>query len=145
MARSTATMHARPGAAPKQGAALQLLMSLFMALPPPAHVTSRREQLALQRRTIADDDAGSLSMTGGLTIVGVIIGAVVSIAILAALAPTYFASLGDIGAVFTDANTTTGNDDADALLPVFGLLVAFGGLFAIVGLVLLGIKLKNQG
>lgn len=105
---------------------------------------AHRREAVNANPVLRKDDAGSLSMTGGLTIVGVIIGAVVSIAILAALAPTYFSSLGDIGAVFTDANTTTGNADADALLPVFGLLVAFGGLFAIVGLVLLGIKLKNQ-
>lgn len=90
-------------------------------------------------------EEGSLSINAGLSIVGVIIGAVVSIAILAALAPTYFTSLGDIGGVFTDPSTTTGNTDADALLPVFGLLVAFGGLFAIVGLIMLGVKLNKSG
>lgn len=90
-------------------------------------------------------EEGSVGINMGLTIVGTIIGAVVAIALVAALAPQYFGSLADIGGVFTDPSTTTGNADADALLPVFGLLVAFGGLFAIVGLVLLSIKLRNSG
>lgn len=100
---------------------------------------------AVNHPVLKEDEAGALNLGVGLAIVGTIIGAVVAIALVAALAPTYFDSLADIGAVFTDANTTTGNEDADALLPVFGLLVAFGGLFAIVGLVLVAIAIKNRG
>lgn len=104
---------------------------------------AHRRQEAVNTPVLAKDTEAALNLASGLTIVGVIIGAVVSIALLAALAPQYFSSLADIGAVFTDPSTSTGNTDADALLPVFGLLVAFGGLFAIVGLVLLGIKLRG--
>lgn len=85
----------------------------------------------------------NLNLSFGLTIVGVIIAAVVAIAIIAALFPTYMGSLADITGAFNDPNTTTGDSTADTLLPVFALLVAFGGLFAIVGLVLLSIKLKK--
>lgn len=99
---------------------------------------------AVNHPVLEKDEAGALSLGASLAIVGTIIGAVVAIALVAALAPTYFSSLADIGAVFTDANTTTGNADADNLLPVFGLLVAFGGLFAIVGLVLVAIAIKNR-
>lgn len=112
---------------------------------------SIRAMLALRRQEAAStpilrkDEEGSLNTNGALVIVAVVIGAVVGLSVLAALMPTFFGSLADIGGVFTDANTTTGNTDADALLPVFGLLVAFAGLFAIVGLAILVVRIKNQG
>ena len=86
---------------------------------------------------------GELSINFGLTVIGVIIGAVVAIAIVAALFPTYMTSLASLGDTFNDPNTTTGDATADTLLPIFGLLVAFAGLFAIVGIVLLSVKLKK--
>lgn len=92
---------------------------------------------------LATDERAELNITFGLTIIGVIIGAVVAIAIVAALFPTYMTSLSDLGTAFNDPNTTTGDDSADALLPIFGLLIAFAGLFAIVGIVLLAVKLKK--
>lgn len=92
---------------------------------------------------LATDESGELNITFGLTVIGVIIGAVVAIAIVAALFPTYMASLADLGTAFNDPNTTTGDSSADALLPIFGLLIAFAGLFAIVGIVLLAVRLKK--
>lgn len=89
------------------------------------------------------DESGEISINFGLTIIGTIIGAVVAIAIVAALFPTYMGSLSDLGTAFNDPNTTTGDATADTLLPVFALLVAFGGLFAIVGIVLLAVKLHK--
>lgn len=97
------------------------------------------------RRAPLADDAGQLSLSTPLVIVAVVIGAVVGMAILAALMPTYLDSLSGVTGEFNDPNTTTGDDDADALLPVFGLLVAFAGLFAIVGLVLLVVKIRRGG
>jgi hypothetical protein len=106
---------------------------------------AQRRQVAGQNRILfsRQEEHGTLSTQGALVIVAVVIGAVVGLSVLAALLPTFFTSLGDIGAVFTDPSTTTGNTDADALLPVFGLLIAFAGLFAIVGLALLVVKVKN--
>lgn len=94
-------------------------------------------------RQFREENDGALSLTFGLAIIGTIIGAVVAIAIVAALFPTYLGSIADITGSFNDPNTTTGDATADTLLPVFGLLVAFGGLFAIVGLVMLGIQLRK--
>lgn len=108
-----------------------------------AMLAQRRLEAAMNPIFEKDEEA-ALNTAAALTIVGVIIGAVVGLAILAALVPTFFSSLADIGTVFTDANTTTGNADADNLLPVFGLLIAFGGLFAIVGLALLVVSVKNK-
>lgn len=102
------------------------------------------KEAGVKRRFTADKE-GALNTGAALTIVAVVIGAVVGLSVLAALLPTFFGSLSDIGAVFSDGNTTTGNDDADALLPVFGLLIAFGGLFAIVGLALLVVSIKKKG
>lgn len=92
---------------------------------------------------LATDEAGEVNINFGLTIIGVIIGAVVAIAIVAALFPTYMTSLASLGTTFNDPNTTTGDATADTLLPVFALLIAFAGLFAIVGIVLLAVKLKK--
>lgn len=108
-----------------------------------AMLAHRRE--AAESSPVLKGEDAAISLNAGLTIVGVVIGAVVTLAILAAVAPMWFTSLADIGGVFSDPSTSTGNADADALLPTFGLLVAFGGLFAIVGLVLIGIKLKGSG
>lgn len=110
-----------------------------------AGVQNRNGRFTRLRSAFRGDISGALNTSGALIIVAVIIGAVVGLAVLAALVPTFFGSLADIGAVFTDPSTTTGNSDADALLPVFGLLIAFGGLFAIVGLALLVVAIKKKG
>lgn len=112
-------------------------------LAPPAH--SMRGRVQSQKEAFAKEESGILNVNFALGIVGVFIVAVVGMAVVAALMPTYFSSLSDVGNTFTDANTTTGNTDADALLPIFGLLVAFAGLFAIVGLVILVVRLKRGG
>ena len=89
------------------------------------------------------DRVGALNLSAPLIIVGTIIGAVVGLAILAALLPTYLGSAGDV--VTTLDTATIGNTDADALFPVFSLLAAFAAIFAIVGLVLLVVKLRKSG
>lgn len=113
---------------------------------------SIRAMLALRRQEAAstpilmsrDEEDGALNTGAALTIVAVVIGAVVGLSVLAALLPTFFGSLASIGDVFSDEATTTGNADADALLPVFGLLIAFAGLFAIVGLAILVVQAKKN-
>ena len=89
------------------------------------------------------DERGLINLGGVLGIAGIIIGAVVAIILIAALIPTYLGGVADVVDVFNDANTTTGDATADSLLTVFGLLVAFAGLFAIVGLVFLAVKLRR--
>lgn len=101
-----------------------------------AMLAQRRQEAALNP-VLAKDESGALSTNSALVIVAVVIAAVVGLSVLAALLPQFFASLASIGDVFTDPLTTTGNADADALLPVFGLLIAFAGLFSIVGLAIM--------
>lgn len=98
------------------------------------------------QNTAADfmtDKAGALNTSALLSIVTVIIGAVVGISLIAALAPTYMTALGDFVGVFNDANTTTGDATADTLLPVFALLMAFAGLFALVGIGIVAVRLRK--
>lgn len=111
---------------------------------PASRGESLRSRLSGAMRRLRREDDGAMNANAALGIVGVIIGAVVGITVLAALAPTYFTSLSDMTSVFTDVNTSTGNADADALLPVFSLLAAFAGLFAIVGLVIYTVKLRKS-
>jgi hypothetical protein len=89
------------------------------------------------------DDAAAFSLASPLGIVSVIIGAVVGLIVLAALFPTYLGGVADLVGAMTDENTTTGDDTADGLLPIFGLVTAFAGLFAILGLVFVVVKLRG--
>lgn len=94
-------------------------------------------------RQLRKNDDGALNLSGALTIVAVLIGAVVGLSVLAALLPTFLGSAGDV--VSTLDNATIGNSDADALFPVFSLLAAFAAIFAIVGLVIVVVKLRKGG
>lgn len=97
------------------------------------------------RASLKGDTDAALNMSLPLTILTVVITAVVGIAILAALFPTYLGSVADIVGAFNDPAATTNDTTADTLLPIFGLLVAFGGLFAIVGLVLMVVRINRKG
>lgn len=90
------------------------------------------------------DTHAALSTGPLLTIVSIVIGAVVAMSILASLAPTYMTSLADFVGVFNDVNTTTGDASADSLLGVFALLLAFAGLFAIVGIGVAAARLRKN-
>lgn len=79
-----------------------------------------------------------------LGIAGAIIGAVVVLSVVAAVAPTFFQELADTNAVLTSPNTTTGSTDADSLLAIFPLLIAVTGLFAIVGSILVAVKFRDN-
>lgn len=121
--------------------------------PKVAFFVSVRARLAAKRAQaqedrilpLAKDEGGNIGLGAVLTIVLVIIGAVVSIAILAALAPTWFTSIASIVSIFTSGNYTTGDDTADGIMPVFGMLIAFLGLFALIGLVFAVVQLKRGG
>lgn len=124
---------------------LALFMASYQAMTQAAHtaVLASRNGLKGAFDGFSRDVAGALQISQGLGIAGAIIGAVVGISILAALIPTWFGSLASIGENLTDPGTTTGNTDADALLPVFGLLIAFAGIFAIVGLVVAVVRMRR--
>lgn len=94
-------------------------------------------------RSLIKDTRGYLNLNFALTIVAVIIGAVVGLFILAALAPMFFTAIADLVGAFNDG--TTNSTAADSLLPVFGLLVAFAGVFALVGLAIYVVKIRKSG
>lgn len=119
-----------------------LLMTMFLALASDAMAEGQNRARRWMSR-FAADRAGAINTGALLAIVTVIIGAVVGLSLIAALAPTYMSSLASFVGVFTDANATTGDATADALLPVFGLLMAFVGLFAIVGLGIIAVRLRK--
>lgn len=153
MARSNATMHARSGAVPKAGV-LSLFFSIFLALVPGAKVdepVSRRDQIAQRKQGLekvagfGEADGGFLEASGLLAIVIVIIVAVVALALLSALSPTFLQSVAGIVNVFSSGNYTTGDATADNVMPVFGTLIAFLGLFALVGLVFAAVQLRRGG
>lgn len=83
-----------------------------------------------------------ISIGNALTIVGVVIGAVVGLTVLAALAPTWFSATGDLVENFTtaDVGDATANNIANTVFPlVLGLL----GVFAIAGLAFAAMKLRK--
>lgn len=87
------------------------------------------------------DESGFINMgtiTGILTVV--VVGIVVLL-ILAALAPTFITAVADL--VFALESGSTNNTTADTLLPVFGLLIALGGVFAIVGYAFLAYRRRK--
>jgi hypothetical protein len=97
------------------------------------------------RAGFARNEEGALNMGPAFTILGIIIGAVVVLAVIAALLPTWLDSVADVVTNFTDPAATVGDATADSLLPIFGLLIAFGGLFAIVALVFVAFKRSRGG
>ena len=81
------------------------------------------------------------NMNRVLTVAFVVIGAVIGIQILAALAPTFFTAVADLNQEFNtaDVNDTTAN----SILPIFPTLLGLAGVVAIVVLALAAFKLRG--
>lgn len=89
-----------------------------------------------------EDERGFINLGSVTGIIATVIVGIVVLLILAALAPTYITAIGDlVGAL---ESGTTNNSTADTLLPVFGLLIALGGVFALVGFAFLAYKKKGK-
>lgn len=99
---------------------------------------------ALRRDQFIADRGGQISVNSALTIAGVILGAVVSLNVLAALAPTWFTSTRSLTQNFTtaDVGDATANNIANTVFP---LIIALIGVFAIAGLAFLVMKLRKSG
>lgn len=76
-----------------------------------------------------------------LGIAAVVIGAVVAIVLIATLYPTYGGAVANLTENVT--STDLGDSTANSLRPIFALIISLAGLFAIVGLVFLGMSLKK--
>jgi hypothetical protein len=107
--------------------------------------TNHSRRFAGMRR-MSRNDAANLGAIGAvaLGVASVIIGAVVSLILLSALFPSYSGAVGNLSENVSAADW--GDDTANSISPVFGMLIALGGLFAIVGLAFVAYKLvKNKG
>jgi hypothetical protein len=71
-----------------------------------------------------------------------VLGAVVSVLVLAALAPTFFTAIGDLAGAFesADVNSTVGNSIANSVFPI---MISLAGVFAIAGLAFAAYKFRK--
>ena len=79
--------------------------------------------------------------TIALTVVIVILGAYIAITVIASLLPTFASAVKNISGNFSTADW--GNDTANSLGPIFGLIISLLGMFAIVGLVLYAMSFRS--
>lgn len=111
-----------------------------------AYATSPRFQRRVSSWTggVTINDAGDLRhiQDVALTVTVVVVGAIVGLIVLATLFPTYGGSVKNLSTNFT--NQDWGNATANSLGPIFGLLISLAGMFAIVGLVFLIVKLTDR-
>lgn len=90
----------------------------------------------------SDADHANINIGSAITIAGVIVGAVVGLAVLSALAPTWFDATGDLAENFSSADVgdSTANQIAN---DVFPLIIALLGVFAVAGLAFGVMKLRK--
>ena len=98
--------------------------------------------MPLTGRQLGKDERGFINMGSITGILGTVILGIVILLILAALAPQFITAVADL--VSALENGTTNNTTADALLPVFGLLIALGGVFALVAYAFLAYRRRKS-
>ena len=108
-----------------------------------AFTSTEVEKGKRQYRSIMADVGAQISMNAALSIAGLIVAAVVSLNVLAALAPTWFSSTKSLGDNFTNADVgdATANSIANTVFP---LIIGLLGVFAIAGLAFLVMKLRKS-
>jgi hypothetical protein len=77
-----------------------------------------------------------------LGVAAVIIGAVVSLILLSNLFPAYSGAVGNLSENVTTSDW--GDPTANSIAPTFGMLVALGGLFAVIGLAFAAYQLSKN-
>ena len=105
-------------------------------------MVAAKESIKMGSMKFYRNQAAAFNISGLLLIAYVVIGAIVGMAILAALLPGFFTNTQSV--VGTLSSATTGNSGADALMPTFGLLAAFAAVFAIIGLVIFVVKVRRS-
>lgn len=97
-----------------------------------------------EKRKFARNLDGFMNMGVFIGIITVILVALVSLLIIAELAPDYFTAIADLVNIFE--TSTTNNTTADRILRVLAIVVALGGVFGLVGLIFLAYrKVKGGG
>lgn len=95
----------------------------------------------LGRNDTAAASLGSIGTTA-IGVAAVIVGAVVSLIILANLFPSYSGAVGNLSTNMSTADW--GDDTANSLSPTFAMLISLGGLFAILALGFAAYKLSRK-
>jgi uncharacterized membrane protein len=88
------------------------------------------------------DESGLLDLNRPMRIVGVVIGGIVIVLLLAALTAPFFGAIGDINTNISEAET--GDDAGDVILGVFPLVIAVGAVLGFVGLVLAAVAFARR-
>lgn len=106
-----------------------------------AEMQARRDHAA-ENPFLATGEEAQFSVSGALTVAGIIVGAVVGLAVLSALAPLWFDSVGDLSENFSTADT--GSETANGIANnIFPLIIGLTGVFAIAGLAFAAMKLRK--
>lgn len=88
-----------------------------------------------------DDEHGFIDMGRITGVLSAVLIGIVLLLVLAALAPSFLTAIADlVGAL---ESGTTNNTTADTLLPIFGLLIALGGVFALVAYAFLAYRRRS--
>jgi hypothetical protein len=125
MARSLATMHARSGDA-RPGGALQSLV--------------HKARTPRKPGPLANDVAGVVN----LALVWTLIGFIIIVTILAKMIGPVFTATSDVNEALNDPNVTTGDESADAIKPVFGIVIGLSVVLGIVAIVLGAAAFRNS-
>jgi hypothetical protein len=91
----------------------------------------------------AEDHTGFVTLGPIMNIVGVILIVIISVLILAALAPTFFEAVGNLTAAFLNADL--GSPLANTIAGIVAILVPLALLFGFAFLVFRAAKFKGSG
>lgn len=83
-----------------------------------------------------------LNLNKPLALVGIVLGAIVTLLLLAAFVGPLFDATASITENFTEG--TTGNAQADAILPIFAFIIPIAVIVGIVGLVLVAVSFSRS-
>lgn len=113
---------------------LALLAPMLLAMVAPvANLPNRARALG---RALATDEDANLDMSKGLSVVGIVLGAVITMVVIANLFPTFADAVADVNTNLTDDTVTFGDETADGLKPVFAIVIGITALLGIVGIIL---------
>lgn len=110
---------------------------LAVALAIRAQLVLRGAPKAFVRNVDAFINMGTITGVLGAIIVGIVL-----LLVVAALAPTFITAVADL--VSAIENNTFNNTTADGLRTVFGLIIAIGGLFALVAYAFIAYRRRGR-
>jgi hypothetical protein len=106
-----------------------LLLNLLMLMNDPAAFASKR----FAKRAEMGDEA-NLDVGVALAVVSVVLGAVISMIVVAALFGPFTDAVADVNENLTTSDW--GDDTTNSIAPVFAIVIGIGALAGIIGLIL---------